>query len=145
MAENYCGFAIKAVCDLEGLALFTFFWPWTKADWLARLAGNGSAEVAIRAQQLLEHSLLSELRAVVARALSGLDMFAGSELSELDLLGSSHHAQPPDLTVRSPASCFWGIGVAEYWGLAITDACVPATLWSTCSMLYGVGTSDGTM
>jgi len=44
--------------------------------------------VAYRAQQLLEHSLLSELRAIVARALSGLDMFAGGQLSELDLLGS---------------------------------------------------------
>lgn len=52
------------------------------------LAGNGSGEVANRAKQLLEHSLLSELRAVVARALSGLDMFSGSQLSELDLLGS---------------------------------------------------------
>ena len=51
-------------------------------------AGNGSIEVAYRAQQLLEHSLLSELRAIVARALSGLDMFAGNQLSELDLLGS---------------------------------------------------------
>lgn len=40
----------------------------------------------MRAQQLLEHSLLGELRAIVARALSGLDMFAGSGLSELDLL-----------------------------------------------------------
>ena len=53
-----------------------------------RPAGNGIAEVAGRAQQLLEHSLLSELRALVARALSGLDMFAGSQLSELELLGS---------------------------------------------------------
>ena len=44
--------------------------------------------MAGRAQQLLEHSLLSELRAVVARALSGLEMFAGNQLSELDLLGS---------------------------------------------------------
>lgn len=44
--------------------------------------------MAYRAQQLLEHSLLSELRAIVARALSGLDMFAGGQLSELDLLGS---------------------------------------------------------
>ena len=44
--------------------------------------------MASRAQQLLEHSLLSELRAVVARALSGLEMFAGNQLSELDLLGS---------------------------------------------------------
>ena len=31
--------------------------------------------MAQRAQQLLEHSLLGELRSVVARALSGLDMF----------------------------------------------------------------------
>ena len=54
----------------------------------AATAGNGSTEVASRAQQLLEHSLLSELRAVVARALSGLEMFAGNQLSELDLLGS---------------------------------------------------------
>ena len=51
------------------------------------LAGNESAEVASRAQQLLEHSLLSELHAVVARALSGLDMFAGHQLSEADLYG----------------------------------------------------------
>ncbi len=51
-------------------------------------AGNDSAEVASRAQQLLEHSLLSELHAVVARALSGLDMFAGNQLSESDLYGS---------------------------------------------------------
>lgn len=45
-------------------------------------------EVASRAQQLLEHSLLSELHAVVARALSGLDMFAGHQLSEADLYGA---------------------------------------------------------
>jgi hypothetical protein len=38
-------------------------------------AEPGAAEVAQRAQQLLEHSLLGELRSVVARALSGLDMF----------------------------------------------------------------------
>lgn len=56
-----------------------------------RGAGNGSAEVAGRAQQLLEHSLLSELRAVVARALSGLDMFAGNQLSGTDLCGGTAH------------------------------------------------------
>lgn len=43
---------------------------------LAQLAEDGTAEVAQRAQQLLEHSLLGELRSLVARALSGLDMFA---------------------------------------------------------------------
>lgn len=51
-------------------------------------AGHNNNEVSSRARQLLEHSLLSELRAVVARALSGLEMFAGSQLTETDLLGS---------------------------------------------------------
>ena len=64
-------------------------------------AGNGSAEVAYRAQQLLEHSLLSELRAIVARALSGLDMFAGNQLSELDLLGSDFMETAPQENVRA--------------------------------------------
>lgn len=50
--------------------------------------GNESSELSSRAQQLLEHSLLSELHAVVARALSGLDMFAGHQLSEADLYGA---------------------------------------------------------
>ncbi|KAL4525084.1 hypothetical protein Ndes2526A_g07171 [Nannochloris sp. 'desiccata'] len=42
---------------------------------LAALAEPGTSGVALRAQQLLEHSLLGELRAMVARTLSGLDMF----------------------------------------------------------------------
>jgi acetyl-CoA carboxylase/biotin carboxylase 1 len=42
---------------------------------LAALAEPGTSAVALRAQQLLEHSLLGELRAMVARTLSGLDMF----------------------------------------------------------------------
>ena len=42
-------------------------------------------EVAGRAQSLLEQSLLGELRTVVARSLSGLDMFAGTQLSPFDL------------------------------------------------------------
>ena len=67
-------------------------------------AGNGSAEVAYRAQQLLEHSLLSELRAIVARALSGLDMFAGNQLSELDLLGSDFMETLPQENVRGHLS-----------------------------------------
>ena len=66
-------------------------------------ADNGSAEVAYRAQQLLEHSLLSELRAIVARALSGLDMFAGGQLSELDLLGSDFLETTPAEQVRGQA------------------------------------------
>ena len=62
--------------------------------------------MAHRAQQLLEHSLLSELRAVVARALSGLDMFAGGQLSELDLLGSDL-LENAERDVRTPPGC-WG-------------------------------------
>lgn len=42
-------------------------------------------EVAGKAQLLLEQSLLGELRTVVARSLSGLDMFAGMQLSPQDL------------------------------------------------------------
>lgn len=45
----------------------------------AVLSSKGCAEVALRAQQLLEDSLLADLRAVVARALSGLDMFADTD------------------------------------------------------------------
>lgn len=47
-----------------------------------RMIGSATAEVAGHAGRLLERSLLGELRAVVARALSGLDMFSG-DLSEL--------------------------------------------------------------
>ncbi|PSC75189.1 acetyl-carboxylase 1-like [Micractinium conductrix] len=50
---------------------------------LATLSEKSSAEVAQRAQQLLEHSLLGELRSLVARALSGLDMFAEPQFREL--------------------------------------------------------------
>lgn len=46
-------------------------------------AEPGAADVAQRAQHMLEHSLLGELRTVVARALSGLDMFAEPHLKEL--------------------------------------------------------------
>ena len=49
---------------------------------LSGCAGQAYASVAAPAQALLEQSLLGELRAVVARALSGLDMFAGSQLAE---------------------------------------------------------------
>ncbi|PRW58200.1 acetyl- carboxylase 1-like isoform A [Chlorella sorokiniana] len=50
---------------------------------LAALSERTSAEVAQRAQQLLEHSLLGELRTLVARALSGLDLFAEPQFREL--------------------------------------------------------------
>ena len=51
--------------------------------------GQDSNEVATQAQGLLEHSLLCELHNVVARGLSGLDMFEGNQLTSADLLPSS--------------------------------------------------------
>ncbi|KAK9805253.1 hypothetical protein WJX72_008860 [[Myrmecia] bisecta] len=78
---------------------------------LAGLVGKGSSEVAARAQQLLEFSLLSELRAVVARALSGQQMFSGAQLAELlnsDTLASDSptallHAEPEVPAAAAPA------------------------------------------
>jgi len=65
---------------------------------LRRVAALGAAggDAALLAQQLLEHSLLAELQAVVARALSGLDMFAGGQLSGLDLLHAEYDACADD-------------------------------------------------
>ena len=53
-------------------------------------AGPATAELALRAQQLLEHSLLTELRGVVARTLAGVDMFTHSQLA--DILGTQHNS-----------------------------------------------------
>ena len=63
------------------------------------VAGRGSAQVAICAQRLLEHSLLTELQGVVARTLQGVDMFSQKQLA--GILGHSHPsshlpAQPSD-------------------------------------------------
>ena len=54
------------------------------------IAGSVTAEVASRAQQLLEHSLLTELRGVVARTLAGVDMFTHIQLA--DVLGTQHNS-----------------------------------------------------
>lgn len=64
---------------------------------LSPCTGAAVAEVAGYAGRLLERSLLGELRAVVARALSGLDMFSG-DLSEL-LAGDafSPGSSPPEV------------------------------------------------
>lgn len=45
---------------------------------LTSLASPTTRQILIRAQYLLEHSLLADLRSVVARSLFGLDMFSGS-------------------------------------------------------------------
>eukprot|EP00798_Chlamydomonas_sp_ICE-L_P004934 gene4934-34705_t len=43
------------------------------------LGTRGTQELKMRAQQLLEHSLLADLRTMVARSLSGLDMFSADD------------------------------------------------------------------
>lgn len=71
---------------------------------MVAVAGEAAAEVAGHAGHLLERSLLGELRAVAARALSGLDMFSGdlgdllaSDASAFQLAagGSSPPSQAP--------------------------------------------------
>ena len=61
---------------------------------LAALSEPGTGDVALRAQQLLEHSLLGELRTLVARALSGLDMFVDSMDQEKESHSAAHSAAP---------------------------------------------------
>lgn len=68
------------------------------------LTGIATAEVASRAQQLLEHSLLTELRGIVGRTLSGVDMFTHTQLA--DILGTQHTSHshlPPDSPLVSRA------------------------------------------
>ena len=91
--------------------------------------------MAYRAQQLLEHSLLSELRAIVARALSGLDMFAGNQLSELDLLGSDFMETLPQENVRRHLSA----ELFPYLRICICLVCQSGekgSLHATCRSLY---------
>ena len=44
--------------------------------------GPGLQEVALKSKQLLEHSMVGRLRAMVARALSSMDMFSAEELED---------------------------------------------------------------
>ena len=59
--------------------------------------------MAYEAQQLLEHSLLGELRSVVARALNGLDMFPGN-FSELI---TGQFMPPIASQVSAVIECLW--------------------------------------
>ena len=90
-----------AAQQLWGLlqALMTCFPASQSVLSMLRVPGGGTADVAFRAQQLLEHSLLGELRAVVARALSGLEMFSG-QLSEL--ISGEVVAPPPTHVCKAP-------------------------------------------
>ena len=62
-------------------------------------AGQGSAQVAATAQQLLEHSLLTELQGVVARTLQGVDMFTQPHLA--DILGHAQRSQHGQTTSQA--------------------------------------------
>ena len=63
--------------------------------------------MAQRAQQLLEHSLLGELRSLVARALSGRDMFSEPQSRELFAGATSptHKASLPPSPCLPPHVC----------------------------------------
>ncbi|KAL4426359.1 hypothetical protein ABPG77_004653 [Micractinium sp. CCAP 211/92] len=71
---------------------------------LAALSESSSAQVAQRAQQLLEHSLLGELRTLVARALSGLDMFDEPQFRELFGGATSPTGKLPSAAARAAAA-----------------------------------------
>ena len=73
-------------------------------------AGADTAEVAAYAGRLLERSLMGELRAVVARALSGLDMFSG-DLSEL-IAGD---LPPPGSPPKVPCAACSDAGLMLAW------------------------------
>jgi len=64
--------------------------------------GQGSAKVASCAQQLLEHSLLTELQGVVARTLQGVDMFSQQQLA--GILGHTHTLHASHTDAALPAS-----------------------------------------
>jgi len=69
---------------------------------LAALAEPACVDVAQHAQQLLEHSLLGELQTVVARALSGLDMFPDPSAAEELLLESALGQQQKEQQQKQP-------------------------------------------
>ena len=75
---------------------------------LAALSCPGAADVAAQAQALLEHSLLGELRTLVARALSGLDMFSEPHFAELFAADSPLLALSPASAARAAAGGFGG-------------------------------------
>lgn len=77
--------------------------------------GPATVEVASNAGRLLERSLLGELRAVAARALSGLDMFSG-DFAEL-VAGDAAFApgtSPPDVRfIKELCASVWNHSAAS--------------------------------
>ena len=65
---------------------------------LVALESKGAQEVALRAKHLLEHSMLADLRAAVARSLSGLEMFHASDISDVEVEKKKkrHHNSLPE-------------------------------------------------
>ena len=65
---------------------------------LVALESKGAQDVALRAKHLLEQSMLADLRAAVARSLSGLEMFHTSDISdaEVEKKKRRHHNSMPE-------------------------------------------------
>ena len=98
---------------------------------------SGGGEASALAAQLLEHSLLAELQHVVARALSGLEMFAGTQLSEADL--KTPRASAAAAHAASSSSIF-GAADAAASDAAAADS-LAAAVESGGSMLPGASSS----
>jgi len=80
------------ICGLLSAAIMPS--PQKYRPYLRRLAAlevKGSEEVALRAKNLLEHSMLADLRAAVTRSLSGLEMFHGSDKSDVEEVKKGHY------------------------------------------------------
>jgi len=87
--------------------------------------GQGSAKVASCAQQLLEHSLLTELQGVVARTLQGVDMFSQQQLA--GTLPASHTDAALPASKVGPSH-----GLIKHWSCLCGDALLPGR---RCCML----------
>lgn len=115
------------VFPFSSLSLLPFVSPFNGA-------GNGSARVAACAQQLLEHSLLTELQGVVARTLQGVDMFSQQQLA--GILGHTHTlpASPSDAALaKAPVRVF---SLSSSWVLSCLTL-----LPSICFVSLGFGWS----
>jgi len=103
-------------------------------------ASSGGGEASALAAQLLEHSLLAELQHVVARALSGLEMFAGTQLSEADLL--TPRASAAAAHAASTSSIFGAADAATSDAAAADSLAAAVENGGSGSLVPGSGSSS---